>query len=569
MDDKQYLNPIEQNRQADYPQQPVNQNYVNYPLEPAANPEGQPPYYPQDPSAVGVPQQPFNVTENAQQYYHPQGVYFPGQDVESYNQQIYNQQQQFYGEYGQNYGQAEGYSSNNNNYLEQQNGYPPTEYPEQEPVNYIDRQFEASPQDMYGSGEYSEQVGINPTHTPYAQVPEYQQDYMDGLSQTKAKNKSKKTLWLVLSLLILLLIVASIVFLLFFKSPKAKSKKLTLITKPTTVANEIDATDKSAATTAKTQAAKSTEQVKERQDGKAKDAEKQKNEKEANKREKKDQDKQDQTVQKSGTEDLIKKFSTSFDNLISKYYSSGDSYSYALLDVESGSKVSNNGDVQVRAASSIKPFIMANIYQLVEDGTLDLNAQYPIRPDQKVGGSGVIINMNVSQMSLYDLVYYMMVESDNTAGNVLIDLAGGGSAVTAYCHSLGCNNTQCGRYFMQQAAAPSVENYTTANDLIELMRKLHAGELVSKERSKQMVDIMRQDEAENLFSEKIPASRIQDSYSKGGELDGNRSCVNVIKTDLGTYIVAGMVDYQNVESIKEDMRNIGKSVFEIYENTVK
>ncbi len=419
--------------------------------------------------------------------------------------------------------------------------------------------------------QYPAQPSYPPAPQPEVMYP--QPVYMDAAvyqpypqEQFVKPKKSKAWLWILLSILLVIILFIGAIFLNLI--PRKVRNFIPFVDKIQSVirSDDDDRFDDDKDTDKEDEARQNQNRKKNKLTKKDKDAKDQT--KESDKKDIKSSEQQEQPNAPASAA-LVKQFSDSFNALIADYYDADDIYSYALLDVESGSKVNVNGDNQVRAASSIKPFIMAHIYQLVEDGKLDLDKKYAISSSQKVGGSGVIINMNVSELSLYDLVYYMMVESDNTAGNVLIDLAGGLSAVTDYCHSLGCTNTQLGRYFMQTAVPPVTENYTTANDLIELMQKLHAGELINAERSKQMLDIMRQDDADELFSEEIPASHVKDSYAKGGELDRNRSCVNVIVSDIGTYIVAGMVDQDNVEDIKEDMRDIGEDVYELYARTVK
>ena len=85
----------------------------------------------------------------------------------------------------------------------------------------------------------------------------------------------------------------------------------------------------------------------------------------------------------------------------------------------------------------------------------------------------------------------MIVLSDNTATNMLIDLVGMDN-VTATMKSLGCEHTRLQRRMMDTAAAArGEENVSTPADAARLLRLLHEGKFVNREVSDHALAILR------------------------------------------------------------------------------
>src|SRR5690554_1292957 len=74
----------------------------------------------------------------------------------------------------------------------------------------------------------------------------------------------------------------------------------------------------------------------------------------------------------------------------------------------------------VPAASTIKLFILAALLD-----SHGLSGEIELRPGDQVGGSGVLNSLSAGRSwSVRDLATLMIIVSDNTATNVLIDLLG-------------------------------------------------------------------------------------------------------------------------------------------------
>ena len=147
-------------------------------------------------------------------------------------------------------------------------------------------------------------------------------------------------------------------------------------------------------------------------------------------------------------------------------------------------------------ASLIKFPVLIEAYQQASEGRLDLQARITLRPEDKVPGSGVLTPhfSPGTQLTVRDAVRLMIAFSDNTATNLVIDQIGL-SATNQRMAALGCPNTQLNaKVFRRDTSIASARSQqfglgsTTANEMVRLLEKLAAGDLVNAEASQQMLE---------------------------------------------------------------------------------
>lgn len=144
------------------------------------------------------------------------------------------------------------------------------------------------------------------------------------------------------------------------------------------------------------------------------------------------------------------------------------------------------------AASVIKLFLMAAVFQNFEDGRLHETDRITVRRSDCVPSCGVLNYLSEEQtMSIRDLVELMIIVSDNTATNVLFDLAGRERVNWFLQRQLGVDNTVFGRkMFDSESAAKGIENYVTAADVARLLEGIYRGGVVSGKASGEMYRIL-------------------------------------------------------------------------------
>ena len=84
-------------------------------------------------------------------------------------------------------------------------------------------------------------------------------------------------------------------------------------------------------------------------------------------------------------------------------------------------------DAVFPAASTIKVPLLLLALERVQAGALDLNERFELHAGDRVGGAGVLHELGAGlRPSLQDLLTLMIIVSDNTATNLVIDSPGGG-----------------------------------------------------------------------------------------------------------------------------------------------
>lgn len=110
--------------------------------------------------------------------------------------------------------------------------------------------------------------------------------------------------------------------------------------------------------------------------------------------------------------------------------------------------VTVNGDETFVMASTYKVAIATSVLDRVDKGELELDQLMDITPDMMISGDNVIAQNFVHpgiKLSVANLIEAMITESDNTATDACIELAGGPSAVTKKLRSIGVTNQRVDR----------------------------------------------------------------------------------------------------------------------------
>lgn len=119
----------------------------------------------------------------------------------------------------------------------------------------------------------------------------------------------------------------------------------------------------------------------------------------------------------------------------------------AATDLSSGTQFGLNADQPFPMASTFKIAVAGAILHRVERGELSLEQMIPVDPDMYVRSEIIamrLIHPGVS-LSVANLVELMLTESDNTATDVLTELAGGPEAVTGWLRSIGITDQRVDR----------------------------------------------------------------------------------------------------------------------------
>lgn len=161
---------------------------------------------------------------------------------------------------------------------------------------------------------------------------------------------------------------------------------------------------------------------------------------------------------------------------------------YRPLD---GEAVTFQADEALLAASVIKVPIMVATFRAMAEGRLDPKQRVEIRPEDKVPSCGALNYMkDEMRVTVRDLVTLMIILSDNTATNLLIDRLG-----TAYVNetmtALGIPGIALRRkMFDAEAAGRGLENTVTARGIGHLLERMDGGSLLGRDADGEMLSIL-------------------------------------------------------------------------------
>lgn len=207
--------------------------------------------------------------------------------------------------------------------------------------------------------------------------------------------------------------------------------------------------------------------------------------------------------------------------------------------VDGGWGLGDGGELDFPAASVIKVPILLELHRRVQAGELSLDQRVTLRDEHKVGGAGVLLELHAGlELTLEDLGRLMLVVSDNTASNLLLDLLGM-DAINASMQRWGMKGTRLGRRFMEPAT-PERDNRMTAADAGRCLEMLYRGEILNEPLRTQALDTLKRQQ----YREKIPLMLPEDLpiAHKTGELDGVRHDAALIEHPAGPYVLVVLTE---------------------------
>jgi beta-lactamase class A len=219
-----------------------------------------------------------------------------------------------------------------------------------------------------------------------------------------------------------------------------------------------------------------------------------------------------------------------------------------VKNLDTGVTYSLNGDERVRTASTIKIAVMIEAFSRVAEEKAKWTDELVLTKAARYGGSGVLPELGDGlRLTLRDCVNLMMTVSDNTATNMVLDYLTT-DAVNARMKALGFKDTRILRRVGgggESREGKEADNkrfglgVTTPHEMVQVLEKLDAGELVNKAASKEMIELMKREQARYAIGRTnwdVPMA------SKYGALDALRSCNAILYTKHGRIAIGITVD---------------------------
>jgi beta-lactamase class A len=238
-------------------------------------------------------------------------------------------------------------------------------------------------------------------------------------------------------------------------------------------------------------------------------------------------------------------------------------------NLDSGQTFTVNADRVFPQGSSIKIPILITLLRQDEQGRLHLSDRVVVRRADMVGGSGVLQDFGdgTSSLALRDLAALMVVLSDNTATNILIDRVGMAN-VNAEIHQAGLAHTRLARKMMDQAAERADrENVSTPREMSTLIEKLDRGRLLDSAHTAMALQLL-EDYKETPLRAGIPAGiTVAD---KPGSLPGVECDSGVVLLQGAPYVISVMTAYDHdTGAVDGAITTVSRDVFDYFDRLTR
>ena len=205
---------------------------------------------------------------------------------------------------------------------------------------------------------------------------------------------------------------------------------------------------------------------------------------------------------------------------------------------------------RVRTASTIKLAILCSVFDAVARGQAKWTDPLTVTAKEQVSGSGVIgseFSAGV-QLPLSDVAHLMIVLSDNTATNMILERFTTDS-VNAYLDRIGIHTTRSLRKISMSTGVseagklPENRKYgigvSTPHDIVTILERLEAGEIVSQEASKEILAILKRCQDNTGIRRRAGDAPVA---NKTGALDALRADVGIVYSKGGRIAMAIYAD---------------------------
>ncbi|HUS18179.1 MAG TPA: serine hydrolase [Terriglobales bacterium] len=224
-------------------------------------------------------------------------------------------------------------------------------------------------------------------------------------------------------------------------------------------------------------------------------------------------------------------------------------------NLKTGATVGVNPDEVVKTASTIKLAALIEGFYQIKAGKKNLADKVTLRKEDQVGGSGTFPFLRAPiDLTLEDVLTFMVIYSDNTGTNLAIDQFGLKN-INERIASMGLKNTYFYKKVFKPAEGPMPSDQktyglgkTTPREIGEMMESIDRCDLGDPELCKKMLDILKKQQYREAIPRYIETSDTSEVPSaianKTGALDALRADVALVYTKNGKILISAYA-YEN------------------------
>jgi beta-lactamase class A len=226
-------------------------------------------------------------------------------------------------------------------------------------------------------------------------------------------------------------------------------------------------------------------------------------------------------------------------------------------NLKTGDVIAIAPDTPVSTASVIKLPILIEAMEEVKAGKHKLDDKITLHKDDIVQGSGILQFFDTPLViTLKDALTFMIIESDNTSTNLVIDQVGIKN-VNDHAAEMGLKNTYLYKKVYKPASGPMPADQkkfglgkTTAREMAKVMESIVRCDLHDQPVCDAMLYMLRNQQYRNLVPHYIETSDTSEGLSlianKTGSLDEVRNDVAVVYSRNGPIIISAFT-YDNAD----------------------
>ncbi len=241
-------------------------------------------------------------------------------------------------------------------------------------------------------------------------------------------------------------------------------------------------------------------------------------------------------------------------NILERIRSVSGKVGFYYKNLVTGDAMEFRKDIPLQAASIIKIPVLVEAFMQLESGRINRNEVFTVREKDKLPSCGALTYMHSGlKVTLEDLYTLMIILSDNTATNLLIDYLGM-DHINRTLTKLGLTHTRINRLLFDAGqSAGGIENYITAGEIGLLLEKLYHGEVISAQASTGMLGILKKQRLNGKIPFKLPKN-IEVAH-KTGEDSGITHDVGIVyaKQPFIVCFCGNEVDVPAYERLMQDV----------------
>ncbi len=258
--------------------------------------------------------------------------------------------------------------------------------------------------------------------------------------------------------------------------------------------------------------------------------------------------------------------------VIKKYLETREgNYSFYFEEINSGYLYGLNENKKMVSAGCIKLPLAIALLKEVENGKIDLQSKIKIEAGDKTHGSnGIIHEFSGREYSIYDLFIAMLIQSDNTAANKIIEVLTM-QRIDELFKEMGLKSTDLKRITTEvKLEQDELENTTSSFDLSKCFKLLYLKQYLNEENSDLIIRILKKQQVTNKLPFYAPKQFQKNIANKGGSLENVENDSTLMMIEKGNFLFTVMANNlpNNVYGITTISR-VGKMMWDIIDKDWK